>query len=42
MKNGKIIETGNKIDMLTEEKLSSLYGKEVYLDQRNGLYSAWC
>lgn len=42
MKNGKIIETGNKIDMLTEKKLSSLYGKEVYLDQRNGLYSAWC
>jgi iron complex transport system ATP-binding protein len=42
MKNGKIIETGNKEDMLTEEKLSALYGKEVYLDKRNGLYSAWC
>ena len=42
MKDGKIIETGVKIDMLTEAKLSALYGKEVYLDQRNGLYSAWC
>ena len=42
MKDGKIVETGKKKDMLTEKKLSALYGKEVYLDQRNGLYSAWC
>lgn len=42
MKNGKIIETGNKENMLTEEKLSKLYNKDVYIDKRNGLYSAWC
>jgi iron complex transport system ATP-binding protein len=42
MKDGKIVESGNKEDMLTEKKLSVMYGKEVYLDKRNGLYSAWC
>ncbi|MBK5201786.1 MAG: ATP-binding cassette domain-containing protein [Spirochaetaceae bacterium] len=42
MKDGKIVESGNKEEMLTEKKLSALYGKEVYLDKRNGLYSAWC
>lgn len=42
MKDGEIVGTGNKEEMLTERKLSDLYGKEVYLDKRNGLYSAWC
>lgn len=42
MKKGKILEIGTKEELLTEEKLSSLYGKEVFLDKRKGLYSAWC
>lgn len=42
MKDGEIIECGNKDEMLREDKLSKLYGKEVFLDKRNGLYSAWC
>lgn len=42
MKDGKIIKIGNKEDLLTEENLSELYDREVFLDKRKGLYSAWC
>jgi iron complex transport system ATP-binding protein len=42
MSDGKIVDCGNKEQMLTEKNLSALYGREVYLDKRNGLYSAWC
>ena len=42
VKDGKIFKDGKKEEILTEENLFSSYGKRIYLDNRNGLYSAWC
>ena len=33
---------GPKDEILTEELLSSVYGQRVYVDRRDGLYTAWC
>ncbi len=42
MRNGRIAADGRKEDILNEHLLSSVYGQNVYIDRRNGLYSAWC
>ena len=42
MKNGRIAADGKKEEILNEELLSSVYEQNVYIDRRNGLYSAWC
>ncbi len=42
MKDGKIIADGEKKDILKEELLSDVYGANVFIDERNGLYTAWC
>jgi iron complex transport system ATP-binding protein len=42
MKDGKIIADGEKKDILKEELLSDVYGANVFVDERNGLYTAWC
>ena len=42
IKDGRIFKDGKKEEVLTEENLYQSYGKKIYLDQRNGLYSAWC
>ncbi|MGE4583154.1 MAG: ABC transporter ATP-binding protein [Sphaerochaeta sp.] len=42
MQNGRIIADGPKHEMLTEELLSQVYGTRVFVDEREGLYSAWC
>lgn len=42
MKDGRIIAEGPKEELLTEEILAEAYGRRVYVDRRDGLYSAWC
>lgn len=42
MKDGRICADGRKEDILTEDLLSDVYGRKVYIDRRGGLYSAWC
>ncbi len=42
MKDGSVFADGKKEDVLTEELLSEAYGQKIYVDSRDGLYSAWC
>jgi iron complex transport system ATP-binding protein len=41
MREGKIIADGKKSELLTAERLSSLFGREIHLSERDGFYSAW-
>jgi iron complex transport system ATP-binding protein len=41
MRDGKIIADGKKSELLTAEGLSSLFGREIHLSERDGFYSAW-
>lgn len=42
MKEGKIVADGDKKDILREDLLSDVYGANVFVDEREGLYTAWC
>ena len=42
MKDGRIVADGPKDEILNEDLLSSVYGQRVYVDRRDGLYTAWC
>lgn len=42
MKNGHIVADGPKKEILNEKLLSSVYETKVFIDGREGLYSAWC
>ncbi|MDY0287874.1 MAG: ATP-binding cassette domain-containing protein [Sphaerochaeta sp.] len=42
MKGGRIVADGPKDEIIREEILSSAYGSRVFVDQREGLYTAWC
>ena len=42
MKDGSVFADGKKEDVLTEDLLSEAYGQKIYVDSRDGLYSAWC
>ncbi len=42
MKDGTIMADGAKEDILTEPILEKAYGRRIYIDRRDGLYSAWC
>jgi iron complex transport system ATP-binding protein len=42
MQSGKIVADGPKQEILKESLLSSVYGTDVFIDEREGLYSAWC
>ncbi|MFA5448140.1 MAG: ATP-binding cassette domain-containing protein [Sphaerochaeta sp.] len=42
MKEGKIIADGPKEEVLTEKLLTEVYETLVYVDQRDGLFTAWC
>jgi iron complex transport system ATP-binding protein len=42
MSKGKIVADGPKSKIICEETLSSVYGSKVFVDQREGLYTAWC
>jgi iron complex transport system ATP-binding protein len=42
MKQGKIIKDGPKTEIMREEILSEIYETRVFIDQREGLFTAWC
>nr|WP_321296456.1 ATP-binding cassette domain-containing protein [uncultured Sphaerochaeta sp.] len=42
MQSGKIVADGPKQEILKESLLSSVYGTDVFIDEREGLFSAWC
>jgi iron complex transport system ATP-binding protein len=42
MKEGKIVADGPKKEILQESLLSDVYQSRVFVDEREGLYSAWC
>ena len=41
MKSGRIVADGPTSDVLTEEKLSDLFGLPLELSRRNGYYNLW-
>ncbi len=42
MQHGKIVADGSKQEVLNERLLSEVYQTKVFIDEREGLYSAWC
>ncbi|MGE4452954.1 MAG: ABC transporter ATP-binding protein [Sphaerochaeta sp.] len=42
MQHGTIVADGPKEQILQEDLLSQVYGVKVFVDERDGLYSAWC
>ena len=42
MKDGKIIFDGKKQEALTSERLSKLYEQEVFVAEKDGIYTAFC
>ncbi|NLE16294.1 MAG: ATP-binding cassette domain-containing protein [Spirochaetales bacterium] len=42
MQHGKIVADGSKQEVLNERLLSEVYQTRVFIDEREGLYSAWC
>lgn len=42
MKEGRIIHDGDKKKLLTEEILSSIYERPVFVEEKNNIYSTWC
>ena len=41
MREGRIVADGAKAELLTEERLSELFGTKVSLTERDGFYHAW-
>ncbi len=41
MQGGRVVDDGSRAAMLTEQKLSGLFGTEVTLTERNGFLHAW-
>jgi iron complex transport system ATP-binding protein len=41
MREGRITEDGTKKDLLTEAKLSGLFGREIVMSEREGYWNAW-
>jgi iron complex transport system ATP-binding protein len=41
MRDGRIVADGGKTQLLTEKRLSGLFGCEVRLSERDGFYFAW-
>ncbi len=42
MQQGRIVADGPKQEILNEHLLSEVYQTRVFIDEREGLYSAWC
>lgn len=42
MKGGRIMFDGNKKDALSSERLSSLYGRNIFVAENDGIYTAFC
>ena len=41
MRDGRIVADGGKSELLTESRLSELFGREIRLTERDGFYNAW-
>jgi len=41
MRDGKIAADGEKRELLTENRLSELFGREIMLTERGGFWNAW-
>jgi iron complex transport system ATP-binding protein len=41
MRDGRIVADGNKTDLLTEQRLSGLFGREIAMTERGGYWNAW-
>jgi iron complex transport system ATP-binding protein len=41
MRDGRVVADGPKSELLTEERLSGLFGREISLSERGGWWSAW-
>jgi iron complex transport system ATP-binding protein len=41
MRDGRIVADGNKADLLTEQRLSGLFGREIEMTERGGYWNAW-
>jgi iron complex transport system ATP-binding protein len=41
MREGKIVADGKKRELLTAERLSELFGREIEVSEREGWWSAW-
>jgi iron complex transport system ATP-binding protein len=41
MREGKIVADGKKSELLTEERLGELFGREITLTERGGYWNAW-
>jgi iron complex transport system ATP-binding protein len=41
MREGRIVADGLKRELLTERKLSDLFGREITLIERDGFWNAW-
>ena len=41
MREGKIVADGAKSELLNEEKLSELFGREIVMTEREGYWNAW-
>jgi iron complex transport system ATP-binding protein len=41
MSEGGIVADGAKNELLTEGKLSGLFGREIHMSERDGFFNAW-
>lgn len=41
MREGRIVADGDKADLLTEQRLSELFGREIAMTERGGYWNAW-
>jgi iron complex transport system ATP-binding protein len=41
MREGRIVADGTKQELLTEERLSGLFGREIVMSERGGYWNAW-
>ena len=41
MRDGRIVADGGKRDLLTEHRLSDLFGRKITLTERDGFWNAW-
>jgi iron complex transport system ATP-binding protein len=41
MNSGRIVADGNKADLLTEQRLSDLFGRDISMTERDGYWNAW-
>jgi len=41
MRDGRIVADGSKRELITERRLSDLFGREIAMTERGGYWNAW-